>query len=147
MSSMKEKNYIPKEMEGAYELYLYGNKIVLKKQGVRPMYSVVKCHPEDEFNISEGMKIAFDRLEDCRKIKNGDRVILLEGGNAYPYYVSFIREHELDNEVLDRFGYSVTPKAKTICRVLYNNDNLYVVEAEKDRTVYIVDKNSFKKIW
>lgn len=59
----KKDNNAPKAIEGQYNLTINGNSIVLsdKSNGIEV---IVKCHPDDIFDIGEGMKVAFDKYKE-----------------------------------------------------------------------------------
>lgn len=59
-----EKMYIETMDENTYIVKIKGNKtIVINNKGEE---GVAKCHPDDEFDISEGVKIAFKDLTAIR---------------------------------------------------------------------------------
>ena len=60
---LKPNNTAPKSIERQYDLTIKDKNIVLsnKSNGVEV---VVKCHPDDAFDIGEGMKVAFDKYKE-----------------------------------------------------------------------------------
>ena len=60
---LKPNNTAPKSIEGQYDLTIKDKNIVLsnKSNGVEVE---VMCHPDDAFDISVGMKVAFDRYKE-----------------------------------------------------------------------------------
>ena len=59
----KPNNTAPKAIEGQYDLIIKDKNIVLlnKSNGIEV---TVKCHPDDAFDIGEGMKVAFDKYKE-----------------------------------------------------------------------------------
>lgn len=62
----KPNNKAPKDVCGNYELTINGNAILLvdNKDGLT---AESKCHPEDNFDIGEGVRQAFNNLMEKRK--------------------------------------------------------------------------------
>lgn len=68
----KPNNSAPKSIKGDYDLSIHGNKIVLV-DNIEGTSVEAKCSPEDNFDIGEGIKEAFKKLnakrEEIRKEK------------------------------------------------------------------------------
>lgn len=77
----RPKNYAPKLMEGKYSLNVKGNKIVVTKHFSEfDRKTIVKCSPEDKFDIGEGIKVAMQRLLEDDEIRVGDTVKIVNPG-------------------------------------------------------------------
>lgn len=122
-------NKAPKEMEGTYTLTIEGNKVkVSDKEG---NVGMARCHPDDEFNLAEGMKKAFAELKKEQEvIKVGDTVAIIYPGNSYSTLDEFFVENNLF-EYGVKYRYGVTPHGGEIGTVVYINKGRYAVEVER----------------
>lgn len=125
---IKPNNNAPKSIKGDYDLSIHGNTIVLV-DNVDGTTVEAKCHPDDTFDIGEGIKEAFKKMnekreeirkekEEEKKIKVGDWVEIVNDGASYSTKVGFFKE----NDILDyagRFRYGVSPYVGTKGKVLY----------------------------
>lgn len=59
----KRQNAAPRMIEGKYELTIQDKTITLVNKE-RNIEVEVMCHPDDAFDISAGMKVAFDRYKE-----------------------------------------------------------------------------------
>lgn len=122
------KNYAPEEMEGEYSLNVKDNKIfVTKHYSSFDKNVIVKCAPEDKFDISEGIKIAMQRLHEDGEI-HVDDIVKIENpgfGNAILPY-GFFKNVPLEYVV--NFRYGVVPEKGEIGKVVHLfNDNIYAL--------------------
>lgn len=114
----RPKNYAPKVMEGMYNLNIENNKIVITKEfSGFDRKTIVKCSPEDEFDIGEGIKIAMQRLLEDDEIRVGDTVRIVNPGlgNATLSY-GFFRNVPLEYVV--NFRYGVVPEKGEVGKVV-----------------------------
>lgn len=141
-----ENNQAPKEIEGEYDLSIRGNKTVLV-DNMDGTTVEVKCHPDDDFDIGEGMKMAFDRMNDKRakgnEIAIGSQVEIVNSGDSYAI---------LDNEWFERFymmkfavnyRYGVCPTDGTKGIVVADADGKYLVEV---RTASYLGNSEFNDL-
>ena len=132
----KTNNNAPKSIKGDYDLSIHGNKIVLvdNKDGATVE---AKCHPDDEFDIGDGIKEAFKKMNEKReeirkqkeeennKIKVGDWVKIVDYEISYPIYSTFFSENNL-KDLGRNFRYGC---------YLNNGDKLQVAHIKGDRFV------------
>ena len=61
----KANNNAPKSIKGDYDVSIHDNKIILvdKKDGTTVE---AKCHPNDNFDIGDGIKEAFKKMNEKR---------------------------------------------------------------------------------
>ena len=145
----KPNNNVPKSIKGDYDMSIHGNKIVLvdKKDGTTVE---AKCHPEDNFDIKNGIEEAFKKLNEKRariceaeelekqKIKIGDWVEVIYPGESFSSMSDFFNRYNLEHYAT-RYRFGVTPKKGTKGRIVeivkatdYYDFNYYVVEVPKD---------------
>ena len=110
------KNEAKQDVAGSYQLIVAGKTVaVADKYG---HIGVAKCNPTDEFDIDEGMKIAFDRmLESCREIHKGDVVKVINNGLSYTTYADWINEN-IDSNLRTRFAFGQSCANGTIAKVI-----------------------------
>lgn len=157
----KPNHNAPKSIKGDYDLSIHGNKIVLV-DNVDGTTVEAKCHPDDNFDIGEGIKEAFKKLnekreeirkqkeEEEKKIKVGDWVEVVED-DCYDTYLSWVYKY-LKFVHVKEFAYEEVPnigaKARVIRIAPHNNDSsivLYAIETKHNK-VYIVEENWIKKV-
>lgn len=134
--SLKPNNNAPKSIKGDYDLSIHGNKIVLVDRNEGTTVEA-KCSPQDNFDVGEGVKEAFKKMnekreeikkakeEEEKKIKVGDWVEIVNWKMSYPLYSNFFSEHHLE-DLGRNFRYGC---------YLSNGDKLQVVHIEGDRFV------------
>ena len=132
----KPDNSAPKSIKGDYDLSIHGNKIVLV-DNIEGTSVETKCSPEDNFDIGEGIKEVFKKLnekrEEIRKqkedeektIKVGDWVKIADYEISYPIYSTFFSENNIE-DLGRNFRYGC---------YLNNGDKLQVAHIEGDRFV------------
>lgn len=122
----RPKNYAPEMMEGEYLLNVKDNKIIVTKhyRGF-DRNVVVKCAPEDEFNIYEGVKIAMQRLQEDRVIRVGDVVEIVNPGCSYAD-LSITEIEDVPFEYVARYRYGVIPKTGKQGNVVYISNKGYI---------------------
>lgn len=150
IKKLKTNNNAPKSIKGDYELYIHGNKIVLvdKKDGITVE---AKCHPDDNFDIGDGIKEAFKKMnekreevrkakeEEEKKIRVGDWVEVVNNGASCSTKDQFFMKNNLFNYAA-RFRYGVSPNEGTRGKVLFIEEN----SDYKETTVVVeVPKESY----
>ena len=143
----KANNNAPKSIKGDYELYIHGNKIELFNQKDGMMVET-KCHPDDNFDIGEGIKEAFKKMneerekvrkaeeEEEKKIRVGDWVEVVNPENSYPGNVEFFKRNHIENYGL-HYRFAVVPEKGIVGKVIYMekdsnfNKTLYVIQETK----------------
>ena len=158
----KPDNNAPKSIKGDYDVSIHGNKIVLvdKKDGTTVE---AKCHPDDNFDIGEGIKEAFKKMnvkrEEIRKTKEeeekkigvGDWVEVVFPGDSYPNYFRWLFGRVSFDDIRN-FEYTNVPDKRTIGRVIaidaHSPDSPYTLVAIRTRKnrVYIVNIDGLRKV-
>lgn len=129
-------NKAPEDIVGDYTLSIKDNRITLRdKDGVEVF---ARCHPEDVFDVGEGVREAFKYLYKKRKenekknIKVGDWVEVVNNGFSYSTSAEVFEENDILHYAA-RFRYGVSPLNGTKGRVMFITDkNIAVVEAQKE---------------
>lgn len=125
-------NKAPKSIKGDYDLSIHGNKIVLvdNKDGTTVE---AKCSPEDNFDIGEGIKETFKKLnekreelrkqreEEEKKIKVGDWVEVAFPGYNYSWYWEWMPNDKFN--MVKNFEYGGRCHSK-FCKVMYLGKHL-----------------------
>ena len=157
----KANNNAPKSIKGDYELYIHGNKIKLFNQKDGMMVEA-KCHPDDNFDIGEGIKEAFKKMnekreeirkakEEEKKIRVGDWVEVTIPGDSYPNYFKWLFNRVSFDDIRN-FEYTNVPDKGTIGRVIaidaHSPNSPYTLAAIRTRKnkVYIVNIDSLRKV-
>lgn len=140
----KANNNAPKSIKGDYDVSIHGNKIVLvdKKDGTTVE---AKCHPDDNFDIGEGIKEAFKKMnekreeirkakeEEEKKIKVGDWVEVINNGASCSTKDKFFMKNNLFDYAA-RFRYGVSPNKGTRGKVLFVEEN-----SDYEETIVVVE--------
>lgn len=97
---MSNKNMAKEWQRGWYQIHVGDTEITVrtKRNGV-VWERYAKCHPDDEFSLSEGVKIAIERLEQAINpdaIKVGDKVKIESLGGIYHSYYDWIAKNVTD---------------------------------------------------
>lgn len=146
----KANNNAPKSIKGDYDVSIHGNKIVLvdKKNGATVE---AKCHPDDNFDIGDGIKEAFKKMnekreevrkakeEEEKKIKVGDWVEVINNGASCSTKDKFFMKNNLFDYAA-RFRYGVSPNEGTRGKVLFVEENS---DYEETTVVVEVPKESY----
>lgn len=148
IKKLKANNNAPKSIKGDYTLSIHGNKIILvdKKDGTTVE---ARCHPDDNFDIGDGIKEAFKKMnekrEEIRKVKEeeekkirvGDWVEIVNNGASCSTKDKFFMKNNLFDYAA-RFRYGVSPNEGTRGKVLFVEENsdyeepIVVVEVPKE---------------
>lgn len=118
----------PRWMEGEYTLKVRGRKITIERlshDDDAPIKSHATCHKDDQFDISEGAKVALDRLKEKKeeqKLKVGDIVEIVNAGDSY------MMMDDIKPEFAIRYRYGCVP---------YNGDKGKIVGWHNDRIAYV----------
>ena len=168
----RPKNYAKEKEEGYYTVYVKDNKVVVTKhkdKSPRAMaygdkQEVVKCHPDDEFNMSTAIELGMNRVNMDDTIRVGDIVKVISEGNAYctiqcwpDRYIGFAH----------RYRYGVCPTNGMKARVvgiyeMYDGNTAYIINSiEKEPMttnssryssltvsdgIYVISRKGLKKI-
>lgn len=155
----KPNNNAPKTIKGDYDLSIHGNKIVLVDNADNTTVET-KCHPDDNFDIGEGMKEAFKKLnekrgkirkaEEEKKIKVGDLVEVLCDDIFIPYCETFFEDNHL-MQYAPRYCYGYIPERMVMGRILFMNKYKILIEGfdeNGNNPIYLIDndKNKLRKV-
>ena len=151
-SNKKPNNNAPKNIKGDYDLSIHGNKIVLV-DNVDGTTVEAKCSPQDNFDIGEGIKEAFKKLNEERErikklneererikkekeneIKVGDWVEVVNGWEGYSTFTNFFEDYDIISYGL-KFRYGVIAKNGLVGQVKFIADGKYVIEVKKDSKI------------
>lgn len=141
----KEINKAPKELEGEYTLTIKDNVItLLDNKGNK---YAAKCHPEDNFSISEGIKEAFKKKEQDNTIKIGDTVKVTDNSESLTRLDSFFNKYRLE-KYASKYRYGTYPCNETIGKVvgIVYDDKIVVVVIETVDGNYVINEKGLKKV-
>lgn len=135
---MKPNNNAPKTIKGDYDLSIHGNKIVLVDNADGTTVES-KCHPDDDFDIGDGIKQAFNKLNEERKkqkeldkkINIGDYIKVIVPSKAYVCLSGFFKENNL-MDYASYYRYGVSPHKGIKGKVIFCNNNFVVIQVPKD---------------
>lgn len=135
----KQKNQAPKELEGTYVFTVKGNSVTIKTNTGEIIK--VRCHPEDEFDISEAIKIALDKS----KIKIGDMVRITNPGESRTIDYKLFNPMQFEHfYYAARFRYGVVPNLNTVGQVVdILKEKIYVVEVKGE---HLLNNDAYKKL-
>lgn len=142
---LKEINKAPKELEGEYTLAIKDNVITLVDS--KGNKYVAKCHPEDNFVISEGIKEAFKKKEQNNAIKIGDTVEVIDNSESFIKLDRFFDRHNLERYA-SKYRYGTYPYNKTIGKVvgIVKVDKVTIVVIETVNGNYVINEKGLKKV-
>lgn len=97
---MSDKNMAKEWQRGWYQVNVCGNSVRVSTMHNGKRYAEFShCHPDDGFSLSEGVKIAMERLEQAINpdaIKVGDRAKIKSLGGIYHSYYDWIAKNVTD---------------------------------------------------
>lgn len=157
----KANNSAPKSIKGDYDLSIHGNKIVLV-DNIEGTSVEAKCSPEDNFDIGEGIKEAFKKLnakreeirkeeeEEKKRIKVGDWVQVIDNGRSYTTYPQWLYD-KVGFHHVKKYVYGDVPPNGLIGRVIViGNHELdkskKIIGLEAGDCVYIINIKGVKKV-
>lgn len=158
--SKRPKNYAPMDIVGEYKVEIFGNKVEIYSYSMDKKV-VVKCHPDDEFDIGEAMRIGMKRILEDDTIHVGDIVKITDNGESY--YIETDWPNHL-SKFACKYRYGVIPdngiKCKVVAEFPSSFDNRYLVQPilsercygdEKYSnliccSIYLVGKRGLKKV-
>lgn len=166
----KPNHNASKSIKGDYDLSIRGNKIVLV-DNVDGTTVEAKCHPEDDFDIGDGIKEAFKKLnerreelrkqkeEEEKKIKVGDWVEVVNPGKSYTTLSDYFSYNGII-PYAPYYRYGVVPCIGTKGKVVFVDDSHVVFKIKKDKAygapfyaedelysgIYIVGQEGLKKV-
>lgn len=141
----KEINKAPKELEGEYTLTIKDNVItLLDSKGNK---YVARCHPEDNFSFSEGIKEAFKKKEQDNVIKVGDAVKVINNSESFTKLDRFFDKHNLERYA-SKYRYRTYPCNGTIGKVvgIVKIDKVAIVVIETVNGNYVINEKGLKKV-
>lgn len=159
IGAKKPSNNAPKSIKGDYNLSIHGNKIVLVDNADGTTVEA-KCHPDDNFDIGEGIKEAFKKLNEKReeirkqkeaekkKIKVGDWVEVVDIGFNYPYYWEWMPNDKFS--IIKNFEYAGSPHSR-FCKVMYlgqhkTKDTQLAFIQDKEGLCHTIGVKGLKKV-
>lgn len=160
--SPKPNNNAPKTIKGDYDLLIHGNKIVLVDRNEGTTVEA-KCSPQDNFDVGEGVKEAFKKMnekreeirkakeEEDKEIKVGDWVEIVNCGESYTTYPEWLYD-KVDFEHIRRYCYNYIPLDGEIGRVVavgtheVDEKSILVAFETKYKNIYIVNQKGLKKV-
>lgn len=160
--SPKPNNNAPKTIKGDYDLLIHGNKIVLVDRNEGTTVEA-KCSPQDNFDVGEGVKEAFKKMnekreeirkakeEEDKEIKVGDWVEVVDCWRAYITYPEWLYD-KVDFEYIRRYYYSYCPSNGEIGRVVAvgthetDGEGILVAFETKYKNIYVVNQKGLKKV-
>lgn len=159
--SPKPNNNAPKTIKGDYDLSIHGNKIVLVDRNEGTTVEA-KCSPQDNFDVGEGVKEAFKKMnekreeikkakeEEDKEIKVGDWVEVTNWIKGYSTYASWLY-NKVEFCYVRMFDYKNPGcnglKGQVIAVGKHGeNDKNLVGFCTTDNKVYIVEDIGLKKV-
>ncbi len=161
----RPKNYAKKEEEGYYTVFVKNNKVVVtkhKENSPRPLNAadkqeIVRCHPDDKFNIGEAINIAVDRLCEDDIIRIGDTVKVIRSGRSMSAKTTWPKQY---NEYALQYRFGVCPEDGLVAEVVGINGDEYIIQTAKQPylgnenftcldcygSVYVIQTGGLKKI-
>lgn len=141
----KEINKAPKELEGEYILTIKDNTITLLDS--KSNKYVARCHPEDNFSISEGIKEAFKKKEQDNVIKIGDIVKVTNNSESLTRLDNFFNKYKLERYAT-KYRYGTYPCNETVGKVveIVYVDKIVVVVIETVDGNYVINEKGLKKV-
>ena len=142
---LKEINKVSKELEGEYILTIKDNAITLVDS--KGNKYVAKCHPEDNFSISEGIKEAFKKKEQDNAIKIGDTVEVINNSESFTKLDRFFDRHNLERYA-SKYRYGTYPCNKAIGKVvgIVKVDKVAIVVIETVNGNYVINEKGLKRV-
>lgn len=157
----KPNNKAPKTIKGDYDLSIHGNKIVLV-DNIDGTAVEARCHPHDNFDVGEGIKEAFSKLntkrEEMRKqkekeekeIKIDDYVEVTNPGKTYSRYVTWLY-NKVRPYYVCMFNYGKVPNNGTKGKVIAvdnheSGEEKLVAFVTDKQEIYIVEDTGLKKV-
>lgn len=108
------KNYAPVDIVGIYTVSVAKNQVLISDNSGKKTV-VVKCHPDDTFDIGEAMRIGMKRILEDDTIHVGDIVKITDNGESY------CAETDWPNHLSKfacKYRYGVTPDNGIECKVV-----------------------------
>lgn len=141
----KEINKAPKDLEGEYILTIKDNVITLLDSKGKKY--IAKCHPEDNFSISEGIKEAFKKKEQDNVIKIGDIVKVTDNSKSLTRLDRFFDKHNL-GRYASKYRYGTYPCNGAIGKVvgIVKIDKVAIVVIETVNGNYVINEKGLKKV-
>lgn len=114
---MSNKNMAPEYLEGDYRLTIKGNNTLVVSDDDGNS-AVAKCHPDDEFDIGAGVRVAMEKLKGS-DLKIGDRVEITNSEKSYTTLLfTALNEFIDDIGYIVKYRYGVEPRTGTVGTVV-----------------------------
>lgn len=168
----RPKNYAKEQDEGYYTVYVKDNKVVVTKhkdKSLRAMaygdkQEIVKCHPDDGFNIVTAIKLGMDRINMDDTIRIGNIVQVVNEGDSYCTLQYWPEEY---TGLAHRYRYGVCPTNGMKARVIgtyemYKGNTAYIINSIEEEPmaansnrysdltvsdgIYVISRKGLKKI-
>lgn len=154
------KNYAPLDIVGIYTVSVAKNQVLISDNSGKKTV-VVKCHPDDTFDIGEAMRIGMKRILKDDTIHVGDIVKITDNGESY--FIETNWPNHL-SKFACKYRYGVIPdngiKCKVVAEFPSSFDKCYLVQPilsercygdEKYSnltccSIYLVGKRGLKKV-
>lgn len=108
---MSDKNMAKDWQREWYHTFVGDNEVIAKTTRNGKFYRCsAKCHPDDKFSLSEGVRIATERLEkefNPNNIKVGDVVYVKDAECVYPWNEGWVIKNVKDIRDIAKWRYNV----------------------------------------
>lgn len=144
---MDNKNMAPEYLEGDYRLTIKDSSTLVVSDDDGNS-AVAKCHPDDEFDIGAGVRVAMEKLKGPN-FKIGDRVKITNSEKSYTT-LSFATLSKFidDIDYIVKYRWGVEPKNGTVGTVVgvsMSNEipNMVAVCCETDKEISVNGGTNF----
>lgn len=154
---MSNKNTAKEWQKGWYQIHVGDTEIAVRTKRNGKVYETLTlCHPDDEFSLSEGVKIAMERLEQVinpNVIRIGDKVKIKDTGGMYCNYTQWVVDNVTNIEDVAHWQYdqnNCNMTSKYIVKYIGVNEfteerMAYIMEIHTDRC-YLFHIDELEKI-
>ena len=147
-----DRNLAPKGLEGDYKLTIDGNKVIVTSMKDHQT-AMARCHPDDYFDIGEGINEAFEKLNG---IHVGDKVEIIDYEESYATYSDWVY-HNIHGVDACRYAFGIEPRNGTIGTVIaiakHEYDDVNLIYFKKDGNYsfdnlpcYLISEKGVKKV-
>ena len=147
-----DRNLAPKGLEGDYKLTVDGNKVIVTSMKDHQT-AMARCHPDDYFDIGEGIGVAFRKING---LKVGDKIKVIDYGESFTTYPNWVYNN-VEGVDKCRYAFGCNPENGTIGTVIaiakheYSSDNLIYFKEDVEygcgnSTCYLIGEKGVKKV-
>lgn len=108
---MSNKNTAKEWQKGWYQIHVGDTEIAVRTKRNGKVYETLTlCHPDDEFSLSEGVKIAMKRLEEAINpdvIMVGDKVKIKDVSEHYSLDAEWVKNNVTNLNDIAKWRYGV----------------------------------------